>query len=81
MRKLRSREDAMSEEFGIFGDEGCCERDFYSVEEASEALADRYGEDDDLHVARCCPDHPDEEAESCESCLGDEDALEEAEDD
>jgi hypothetical protein len=54
--------------FGIFNDEGLVEGDFYSQEEAQTAIKERYSEEDDLHVAECCHDHPEQERESCEEC-------------
>ncbi len=58
-------------EFGIFSDEGCLERDFYSREEAERVLSERYP-DDGAHVGECCPDHPEEERETCELCNADD---------
>jgi len=69
----------MSDEFGIFNDEGCVEGGFYSRDEAEAARTVRYAEDDDCHVSRCCPEHPEEEAETCENCMGDEEDDESSE--
>ncbi len=55
-------------EFGIFGDGGLLEGEFYDDEiEARRVLAARYSEDA-AHVAECCPDHPEHERETCEQC-------------
>lgn len=62
----------MSTEFGIFGDEGCCEREFYSRSEADAALAANYSSDDDLHVSECCSEHPDNERDGCEDCAAED---------
>ena len=68
--------------FGIFNDEGCVESDFHTCEAAEKAISERYSVDDDVHVAECCHDHPDEERETCEECLDeDEDEEEESDDD
>jgi len=67
----------MSTEYGIFGDEGKLEGDFYSREEAERALADRYSAEDGEHVGECCHDHPDHEAATCEECNADDDGEDE----
>lgn len=55
-------------EYGLFNDEGLLEGQFYSVAEAEAAIADRYSDEDDLHVSEVCPDHPDQERDNCEEC-------------
>jgi uncharacterized protein (UPF0128 family) len=55
-------------EFGIFNDEGCCERGFTSKEEAERAIAERYEPGDELHAAEVCHDHPENERFTCEIC-------------
>lgn len=54
-------------EYGIFSDEGLIEGGFYSRAAAAAALAARY-QPDDGDVRRCCRDHPEHEADSCEEC-------------
>lgn len=54
-------------EYGIFSDEGLIEGGFCSRAEATAALAARY-QPDDGDVRRCCHDHPEHEADSCEEC-------------
>lgn len=68
--------------WGIFNDEGQVEGDFASAEAAAAAIAARYLDDDGLHVAPCCHDHPEHAATACEVCDEDEDETKaESEDD
>lgn len=55
-------------EFGIFNDEGLVEGDFASLDETVAAIAERYTEEDEVHAAEICRDHPGHERESCEKC-------------
>jgi hypothetical protein len=55
-------------EFGIFSDEGCCERGFFSRAEAEGAIAARYDPGDGVRAAEVCHDHPDRERDGCEEC-------------
>ncbi len=70
--------------YGIFNDEGLLEGDFASLKEAQD-VAEEYDDEDDVHVAECCPDHPKEERATCEACDEEEedetDGDEEEEDD
>ena len=66
------------DEYGIFNDEGMIEGDFYSKEEAEAAVAARYTADDEVHVARCCPEHSEQERENCEDCAAGEDSEEDS---
>jgi hypothetical protein len=59
-------------EYGIFNDEGCVEGGFASEAEAKAAIEDRYSDEDDLHVAEACHNHPEHEKESCEDCEADD---------
>lgn len=58
----------MSTEYGIFGNEGCFEGGFYSQEEAQVAIAERYAEEENIHVAELCPDHDENKRDTCEDC-------------
>jgi hypothetical protein len=62
-------------EYGLFNDEGCVERGFWSEREASAAIGDRYHPDDELMVESLCSDHADDEqpANGCELCAADDD--------
>jgi hypothetical protein len=62
----------MSRQFGIFNDEGKVEGDFYSFESAAAAVSERYTDEDEVHVAECCHDHPEHEREACEECNADD---------
>jgi hypothetical protein len=54
--------------WGIFNSEGCIENGFVSANEAKSALSMRYDTEDELHIAECCHDHPEEEREYCQLC-------------
>lgn len=56
-------------EYGIFNDEGCIERQFYSREDVDTAAAS-YDPEDDVRVEEMCRDHADQEqpANGCEFC-------------
>lgn len=54
-------------ELGIFNDEGCIERGFYTPE-AAEAIRGTYEEADELRVRELCHDHEEQPADACESC-------------
>ena len=59
-------------EYGVFNSEGLIEGGFYSEEFANQALEDYIndGEDpDDIHIARICEYHEEQEADSCSECL------------
>lgn len=55
-------------EYGLFNDEGMVEGGFRSLEEAREAIWDRYDEDDELSVLEVCPDHEEQPMYGCEEC-------------
>ena len=55
-------------EWGIFNDEGMVEGGFRSPEEATEAIWDRYDEEDDLSVLEVCPWHEEQPRDTCEEC-------------
>lgn len=67
----------MSDEIGIFTDEGCIDRGFYSREEAQAELDKSYAEDD-AHLGEFCHDHPENEKDGCPECATAE-KIEEAE--
>jgi hypothetical protein len=58
----------MSEEYGLFSDEGIVEGGFHSLEEAIQAQEQRYDPEDGLEVEEVCPEHPDEPRLGCEEC-------------
>lgn len=55
-------------EYGIFNDEGLVEGDFYTPEEAREAIRERYETDDDLIVLEVCPEHREQPRHACDEC-------------
>ena len=57
-------------EYGIFNDEGCLERQFYTFDAARSAAVTRYGGEDEVTVEALCHDHADDEqpANGCELC-------------
>lgn len=61
------------DEYGLFNDEGCVERQFYSLGEAYAALHEYYSTEDDLTVRLLCPGHEEQPADGCEECEGDDD--------
>jgi hypothetical protein len=66
----------MADEYGIFNDEGCIERQFWTEEEAGLALADLYASGESgLTIHVLCPDHEEQPRDYCEECAtdGDED--------
>lgn len=60
------------DEYGLFNDEGCVERGFWSLEEAWAAEKDRYSPEDDLSAFALCRTHGDHAAVDCEECFGEE---------
>lgn len=54
-------------ECGIFNDEGCVGNDFYSENEAIQALK-HYSVEDGLYVALCCEEHREHAKDACEFC-------------
>lgn len=58
------------DEYGLFSDEGCVERQLWSEAEARTAILERYDEEDELTVRKMCPDHAHEEQPEtgCELC-------------
>jgi len=58
----------MSAELGIFNDEGCLDRGFYTAEAADEALRTTYHEEPGAYRAEMCPDHDEEPRDSCPRC-------------
>ncbi|MBY0525567.1 MAG: hypothetical protein K2R98_19335 [Gemmataceae bacterium] len=67
----------MTIEYGLFSDEGLIEGNFYSLEEATEALA-KSDPDDELQVFEICPEHPDQTRNHCEECDAEEEGDEDA---
>jgi len=63
----------MATEFGIFSDEGKIVGGFFNREEAEAFEHANYSAEDETHVAECCHDHAENEAESCEDCNSNED--------
>jgi len=62
----------MLHEFGIFSNEGLIEGQFYSRDEAVEALSERYDEEGDgLKVLEICPEHEGQPKHGCEECDSD----------
>jgi hypothetical protein len=65
----------MSTEYGIFNEEGCTARGFWSVEEAEAYFAEcedyEVDERDDYDIEPVC-EH-DGEVDDCEICLGEDD--------
>lgn len=59
-------------EYGIFNDEGCIERQFYSIKEVIDAIDDRYTFEDDLEVHVLCEYHEEQRADVCEECWAEE---------
>lgn len=57
----------MTTEYGVFNDEGCVERQLWTLEAASRAAA-AYDEDDEVRVEALCPEHDEEPAAFCEEC-------------
>lgn len=55
-------------EFGIFNDEGLVEGEFYSEDDAREAIAAHYSEDEWAKVEEVCPEHREQPALGCEEC-------------
>lgn len=59
-------------EFGIFNDEGCVERGFFSVADAKTAAVTTYAEDDGLSVSELCQEHDEQPYDTCEECYVEE---------
>jgi len=60
--------------FGLFSDEGLVEGDFMTEQDAYDAIADRYDEEDELEVLEVCHDHEDQPSHCCEECYSEEEA-------
>ena len=60
-------------EYGLFNDEGCVERQFYSVAGAETAVVSRYDVEDELEVLAMCGEHDEQPLNGCEECDSDED--------
>jgi hypothetical protein len=58
-------------EYGLFNDEGCVERGFWSMAKATDGSA-MYGEADDVHVGEVCSEC-EGEVPFCECENGDDD--------
>ncbi len=71
----------MAAEFGLFSDEGLIEGGFTTALDALHTMRQVYSPEDELHVAECCPDHPEHERASCEECNAEEDEPEEEDED
>jgi hypothetical protein len=61
-------------EYGIFNDEGCIERGFWTEDEAGVALADYYADgEENLSIEALCGEHDEQPADSCEECFSEDD--------
>lgn len=70
-------ETAGDREWGLWSDEGCVERGFWSHDVAEEALAERYSPDDGLSVLEMCAEPGHEGTRhSCDDCAAEGDAEE-----
>ena len=56
----------MSVEYGIFNDEGCLERGFWSFQEAYEVIAERYPDEPFIEVHEMCACGCEEQKGYCE---------------
>lgn len=71
----------MSIEYGVFSEEGCLERQFYSYEAANHAAVGyRDDGDTDAHAAEMCPDHEEQPREGCDVCESEGDEPEDEDD-
>jgi hypothetical protein len=61
----------MSAELGIFNDEGCIDRGFYTTAAADEALRTTYAEEPGVYRAELCADHDEQPRDSCPQCRDD----------
>lgn len=61
-------------EYGVFNDEGCIEYQFATLE-AAQAAAEAYRADGDewAQAGEICPDHAEQERDTCELCNSDDD--------
>jgi hypothetical protein len=59
-------------EYGLFNDEGMVEGQFYSVQEAEAAIANRYDPEDELSIEEVCEEHPEHAKCGCEECEAEE---------
>ena len=56
-------------EHGVFNDEGCIDRGFYSLKDAEAAVREyRKDGDEHVHAAVLCGEHDEQPADSCEEC-------------
>lgn len=53
-------------EYGLFSDEGCVERQFWSMQEAELAISTRYDPDDGLEALEMCGRHGGQPLYGCE---------------
>jgi hypothetical protein len=58
----------MSREYGVFNDEGCLERGFYTEAAARAALERRYADEPGGYAAPLCPEHDEQPNDRCEEC-------------
>ena len=61
-----SARECTDTEYGVFNDEGCVERDFWTRSDAERAARERYG-NDAVRVCAVCVEH-EEPADACEEC-------------
>jgi hypothetical protein len=71
----------MSIEYGVFSDEGCLERQFYSYEAADKAATGYRDDGPDTYAAEMCPDHEEQPREGCDVCESEDDEPEDEFDD
>jgi len=72
----------MSQEWGLFNDEGLVLGDFWSKEEAEqELILGNYSDDDELKVLEICPWHREQPKEDCEECMEEDEEEEEQDED
>jgi hypothetical protein len=65
-------------EYGIFNDEGCIDREFYTYRSAQIALAAYYAAGGRfLSIEELCPEHDEQPKDGCEECDAEEDEDEE----
>lgn len=62
-------------EYGIFNDEGCVERGYWS-EKAAQAAADGYDPDDEVYADALCSEH-EQPYDFCDECVGEDEEEDE----
>lgn len=58
----------MSAELGIFNDEGCIDRGFYTTEAVDEALLTTYAGEPGAYRAELCETHDEQPRDTCPQC-------------